>query len=39
MVSADSADDKQMLFFFFFLENRIWHFMLIVLGELNKLMG
>ena len=27
---ADSADDKFVIFFLFFLENRIWHFMQIV---------
>ena len=31
---AFSADDKMMLFFLFFPENRIWHFMQIVsLGD------
>ena len=31
---ADSADDKLMIIFLFFLENRIWHFMQIVsLGD------
>ena len=28
MLWEDSADDKLMIFFLFFLENRIWHFML-----------
>ena len=27
MLCANSADDKLMIFFLFFLENRIWHFM------------
>ena len=30
---VDSADDKLMIFFLFFLENRIWHFMQIVSVE------
>ena len=30
MLWADSADDKLMIFFLFFLENRNWHFMQIV---------
>ena len=34
MVLANSADDKLMAFFLFFLESRIWHFMQIVsLGD------
>ena len=30
MLLADSADDKLVIFFLFFLENKIWHFMQIV---------
>ena len=30
MLLANSADDKLMIFFLFFWENRIWHFMQIV---------
>ena len=34
MLWANSADDKLMKFFLFFLENRIWHFVQIVsLGD------
>ena len=34
MLWADSADDKLAIFFLFFQENRIWHFMRIVsLGD------
>ena len=34
MLWANSADDKLMKFFLFFLENRIWHFMQIAsLGD------
>ena len=34
MLGANSADDKLMIFFLFFLANRIWHFMQIVsLGD------
>ena len=35
MLRADSADDKLMLFYLFFLENKIWHFMQIVSIEDN----
>ena len=30
MLQADSADDKLVIFFLFFLENTIWHYMQIV---------
>ena len=33
MLWADSADNKLVIFFLFFLENRIWHFMQIVSKE------
>ena len=37
---TNSADDKMMIVFIFFPENRIWHFMQIVsIGDINPFSG